>query len=48
MSAQNGDTLPIGLQVCREDDKVGNSSGLYADIQGGLNYVYTRDFVALR
>ncbi|XP_025423669.1 uncharacterized protein LOC112693016 [Sipha flava] len=47
-NAKNGDTLPIGLQVCREDDKVGNSSGLYADIQGGLNYVYTRDFVALR
>lgn len=32
----------------REGVKLGRSSGLYVDIQGGLNYVYTRDFVAVR
>lgn len=40
--------LPIGLRVRREGAKLGNSSALFADIQGGLNYVYTRDFVAVR
>lgn len=32
----------------REGVKLGRSGGLYVDIQGGLNYVYTRDFVAVR
>ncbi|KAF0772807.1 Uncharacterized protein FWK35_00010790 [Aphis craccivora] len=47
-SVKNGDVLPVGLRVRWEGVKLGVSSGLYADIQGGLNYVYTRDFVAVR
>ncbi|VVC35618.1 Six-bladed beta-propeller, TolB-like,Major royal jelly protein/protein yellow [Cinara cedri] len=45
---KNGDVLPRELQVYRNGVKLGSSSGLYADIQGGLNYVFTRDFVAVR
>ncbi|XP_027849748.2 uncharacterized protein LOC114129268 isoform X2 [Aphis gossypii] len=47
-SVKDGDVLPVGLRVRWEGVKLGVSSGLYADIQGGLNYVYTRDFVAVR
>ncbi|XP_060851577.1 uncharacterized protein LOC132929946 isoform X2 [Rhopalosiphum padi] len=47
-NVKNGDVLPVGLRVRWEGVKLGVSSGLYADIQGGLNYVYTRDFVAVR
>lgn len=45
---QNGDVLSVGLRVHRVGVKLGRSGGLYVDIQGGLNYVYTRDFVAVR
>lgn len=48
ISAQNGDVLRAGLRVRWGGVKLGRSSGLYADMQGGLNYVYTRDFVAVR
>ncbi|XP_003243824.2 uncharacterized protein LOC100575968 [Acyrthosiphon pisum] len=47
-SIKNGDVLPVGLRVRWEGVKLGVSGGFYADIQGGLNYVYTRDFVAVR
>ncbi|XP_050548381.1 uncharacterized protein LOC126910021, partial [Daktulosphaira vitifoliae] len=29
-------------------EKLGTSKGLYVDIYGGINYVYARDFAAVR
>ncbi|XP_050432595.1 uncharacterized protein LOC126840723 [Adelges cooleyi] len=45
---KSGDTIPGELPVRCEGTKLGISRGLYVDIQGGTNYVYARDFAAVR